>query len=529
MWGLLIFNLGRMKITNTTYRNPVIPGTHPDPSICRVGKDYYLCTSTFAYFPAAPIFHSRDLVHWRQIGHALTRPEQFPLEDVAITRGMYAPSLRHINGRFYMITTLMDHPQLGCRHLYVTAEDPAGEWSEATWINQPGIDPDIFQDSDGRTYFLRNTSGESGPRRLVMGEIDLSTGHVHDEMKELWRGTGGFEPEGPHLYRIGKWYYLVAAEGGTGYGHRVTVARSQSLWGPYESCPYNPILSHRDVKPHAIQCTGHADFIYDHAGHWWMVFLGVRPPDGWSEQQHLGRETFLAPVTWEAGWPIVNGGLPIELEMKGPALPCVTCIQPSARDDFDTPQLSLDKFTLRQPPRGTWSLHERPGWLRLHGNASCLDDEGGTPAFIGCWQTEMACTVSALLDFNPRREGEEAGLSTYMRERHHYEIAVSMRGKTRVILLRRRIDDLQMIVAEEAIPDGTVELVCEATPRDYTFGYCLGGAPLRIIGTAAIRPISSDSAGTFTGMVLSLYATGNGHPCQVPADFDWFEYRINME
>lgn len=511
-------------MTERLYHNPIIRGTHPDPSICRVGEDYYICTSTFACFPAAPIFHSRDLVHWRQIGHALTRREQLPLDGVAIPRGMYAPSLRHINGRFYMITTLMGHPQLGCRHLYVSTEDPAGEWSDAVWIDQPGIDPDLFQDDDGRTYFLRNTSDEPGPRRLVMGEIDLKTGTVLGEMKELWKGTGGYEPEGPHLYHIGDWYYLLAAEGGTGYGHMVTIARSRSLWGPFESSPLNPILSHRDVRPHPIQCLGHADLFQDHTGNWWMVFLGVRPPNGWSALQHLGRETFLAPVTWENGWPVVNGGRPVELLMEAPLLPPAECPMPPVREDFDSPTLGLDWMTLRQPPQGTWSLDERPGWLRLHGNASCLNDEGTTPALVGRWQTEMTCKASAKLDFEPAREGDEAGLATYMRESHHYEVAVGMRRGVRVVFLRRRIHDLQAVVAEEELPPGPVELVCTATPETYTFGYRSGSAPLRILGTASIAPISSDAACTFTGMMLALYATGNGRTCQAPADFDWFEY-----
>ena len=197
---------------------------------------------------------------------------------------------------------------------------------------------------------------------------------------------------------------------------------------------------------------------------------------------------------------------------------------PPVREDFDSPTLGLDWMTLRQPPQGTWSLDERPGWLRLHGNASCLNDEGTTPALVGRWQTEMTCKASAKLDFEPAREGDEAGLATYMRESHHYEVAVGMRRGVRVVFLRRRIHDLQAVVAEEELPPGPVELVCTATPETYTFGYRSGSAPLRILGTASIAPISSDAACTFTGMMLALYATGNGRTCQAPADFDWFEY-----
>jgi len=209
--------------------------------------------------------------------------------------------------------------------------------------------------------------------------------------------------------------------------------------------------------------------------------------------------------------------------MAGPLPPPVPTEALPARDDFDAPALRLDWLTLRHPPAGTWSLNERPGWLRLHGQAARLDDEGATPAFVGRWQTEMTCTVATRLDFEPAREGEEAGLTTYMRETHHYEIAVARRGERRVILLRRRILDLQVVVAEEELPAGAVTLVCDATPEAYTFGYRAGEAPLRVLGPAAIRPISSDDAGTFTGMLLGLYATGHGEPCQTPADFDWCE------
>ncbi len=511
------------------YTNPVIPGTHPDPSVCRVGQDYYLANSSFAYFPGAPIFHSRDLVNWRKIGHAFTRPSQLPLDDIRLSGGMYAPSLRHINGRFYLITTLVGHPTLGTRHLYVWTDDPAGEWSEPIWINQIGIDPDLFQDHDGRTYFLRNNIFDTKPRGLWLGEIELQTGRMLSEMRLLWSGSGGYEPEGPHLYRINDWYYLMAAENGTYYGHMETVARSRNLWGPYESCPHNPILTHRNLTPHPIKCTGHADLIEAHDGSWWMVFLGVRPENEWRDFQHLGRETFLAPVTWMAdSWPVVNGNGTVTLEMDTPTLPLHSWPPCPARDEFDAPQLDLEWNTLRQPAPGTWSLAERPGWLRLRGNAATLDDVAA-PAFIGRRQTEMTCRVTTLLDFAPQNDGEEAGLSSFMSDSHHYEIAVTRRQGQRVVLLRRRIADLQAEITCEPLTDGPVILACDAEPEKFSFSYTTTDGMTRHLGAGNSRHISADVADVFTGMYFGLYATGNGRPCRAPADFDWVDNKATNQ
>lgn len=507
-----------------SFKNPVISGAHPDPSICRVGDDYYLCNSTFAYYPGAPIFHSKDLVNWRLIGHALKCPSQLPLEGVAAQNGMYAPTLRHINGRFYMITTLVHHPTMGSQHLYVWADNPAGEWSDPIWINQRGIDPDLFQDDDGKVYFVRNNFGEGDPRGIVAAEIDLETGEMLSEMKFLWTGTGGYEPEGPHLYKFGEWYYLMLAENGTYYGHMETIGRSKDLWGPYESCPHNPILTHRDVTPHSIKCTGHADIIQDHQGDWWMIFLGVRPPNGWVDYQHLGRETFLTPITWENGWPVVNQGKPVELEMDVPTLTLVP--QPSVpeRDDFDRDTLDSHWLTLRQPDKNCFSLTERPGYLRIKGNENSLDDEGSSPALLARWQTEMNCRVKTCLEFSPANDNEEGGLATFMRESHHYEIAVTQRNQKRVVLLRRRIDDLQKVVAEHEIGEGPITLICEATPVLFTFSYGVVDEKVRELGTGKIKPIGVEAAAVFTGMVFGLYATGNGKDASQPADFDYFDY-----
>ncbi len=292
------------------FKNPIIPGYYPDPSICRVGSDYFLVTSSFEYFPGVPIFHGRDLVNWQQIGYCLTRPSQLPLDGCSASGGVWAPTLRFHDGTFYMTST----NTTGGGHFYVTAINPAGRWSEPIWVAGGGFDSSFFFDEDGVVYFQWFEYEQSAG--IYQTEIDIATGVHLTEPKVIWDGTGGRSPEGPHLYKIDGHYYLMAAEGGTEDGHMITIARGKSPWGPWESCPHNPILSHRSLD-RPIQTTGHGDLIQDTDGSWWMVFLGTRPV-GYPRYHILGRETFLAPVTWEAGWPIVGNNGTVELEMDGP-------------------------------------------------------------------------------------------------------------------------------------------------------------------------------------------------------------------
>src|SRR5581483_5212110 len=254
--------------------NPIIPGFHPDPSICRVGDDYFLVTSSFEYFPGVPIFHSRDMGHWRQIGHCLTRPSQLPLPGVQASRGIFAPTIRHHDGVFYMVTTNVTSGG----NFVVHTRDPFGAWSEPIWLGQGGIDPSLFFDADGRVYLTSTyTSGpvpdEIDPATFSWGvqqsEIDIASGRRLTEPRPIWGGTGGKYPEAPHLYRIGGAYYLMIAEGGTEYGHMVTIARGASPWGPWEPCPHNPIVSHRSLQS-PIQGLGHADLVEAADRSWWL-------------------------------------------------------------------------------------------------------------------------------------------------------------------------------------------------------------------------------------------------------------------
>src|SRR5690349_19562492 len=308
-----------------SFQNPVIPGFHPDPSICRVGADYYLACSSFEYFPGVPIFHSRDLVHWTQLGNALDRPSQLPLPvDTPSSAGIYAPTLRHHDGRFWLITTNVTHGG----NFLVTATDPAGPWSDP--IPAPGvhgIDPDLAWDEDGTCWCT--VAGVSQIR------LDPATGTTTGAARRIWSGTPGAQaPEAPHLYRIGDWWYLLIAEGGTERGHSVSVARARTPRGPYQPAPGNPVLSHRSTD-RPIQSTGHSDLVRAPDGSWALVLLGTRPRGRTPAFHVLGRETFLAPVTWADGWPVV-GPVPERHRAPGGWQPIPP---PPVRDDFDGDRL----------------------------------------------------------------------------------------------------------------------------------------------------------------------------------------------
>lgn len=498
------------------YTNPVIPGFYPDPSICRVGDDYYLVTSTFEYFPGVPIFHSRDLVHWRQIGHCLTRDSQLPLGNAKSSGGIYAPTIRHHQGRFYMVTTNVT----AGKHFYVHTDDPAGEWSEPVWIERSGIDPSLFFDDDGKVYFTWTTLGG-----IYQSEIEIETGKLLTPDQMIWSGTGGRYPEAPHLYKINGRYYLMIAEGGTEYGHMETIARSSSPWGPFEACPHNPILTHRNLGANLIQGTGHGDLVEAHDGSWWMVFLGFRCMRQFAQYHHLGRETFLAPVTWDSdGWLTVYQDGTVDVIMEADGLPEHAWEDEPVRDDFVIPTLNLCWNFLRNPSADDWTLQERPGWLRLKGSAVTLNDVA-SPAFIGRRQQHVDCRAATRLDFSPQKANEEAGLTVLMNEAHHYEIGVKYQDGSRLVFVRRCIGDLMAVVAQEVISAGMVELMVEASPDVYTFSYTVDGQTPRTLATGSTRYLTSEVAGGFTGVYIGLYATGNGEASTVPADFDWFDYQ----
>ncbi len=507
----------------STFTNPILPGFHADPSICRVGDDYYLVTSSFEYFPGVPVYHSRDLVNWRQIGHVLTRPSQLKLDKLPASRGIFAPTLRHHNGTFYLVTTVVG----GGGNFYVTATNAAGPWSEPVWLDREGIDPSLFFDADGKVYYTRQVDGERGYSGQQL--LNLQTGKLEGQIKELWRGTGGVWPEGPHLYKIKGKYYLMISEGGTSYDHSLTVARSDSPWGPFEPNPKNPILTHKHLPTEPFQALGHGDLVETPDG-WWVTFLGFRPQGG--RYHHIGRETFLAPVTWEDGWPVVNGGKPIPATLPAPKLKPHPWPQEPARDEFNAAKLRLAWQYLRNPVETNYSLTELPGWLRLHGSAVTLTDVD-TPTFIGQPQTALNCRAATLLSFHPRGTNEEAGLVLRGNDKNHYEIGLTLRDGERKVFFRK-VRDGKIIepVAYATAMDSDTTLSIKADPLGYEFFYTASHSRTVRLGTAATRDLATETMNqqkganfNFTGVYIGLFATGNGQRSVAPADFDWFEYQ----
>lgn len=505
-----------------TFNNPILPGFHPDPSICRVGQDYYLVTSSFEYFPGVPVFHSKDLVHWRQIGYCLTRRSQLPLTRTRASAGIYAPTIRYHNGTFYMITTNIG----GGGNFYVTAKDPAGPWSEPVWLDRDGMDPSLFFDDDGTVYYTRHSGGKRG--YIVQTTLDPNTGRLLGPMRRIWAGTGGIWPEGPHLYKINGKYYLMIAEGGTSYDHMVTIARSDSPWGPFESNPNNPILTHRHLPEHPIQALGHADLVRAADG-WYLVCLGIRPQGG--RFHHIGRETFLAPVAFnQDGWPVVNANGTMELQMQAPSIPAHPWPRPPAKDDFDSDRLAVQWNFLRNPYDDDWSLTARRGFLRLNGSAVTLSDRD-SPAFVGIRQTDLTCVASTLLGFEPTSENEEAGLVVMGNDKHYYQIGITTRTGKRQVFFRKVLKgQVQGEVQYMDAPAGPVVLSVKAFPLYYEFYFGPASGPSQQLGMALTKDLSVEAIGfedgmCFTGAYFGMYATGNGSRSTRPADFDWFEYR----
>ncbi|MFD2332549.1 glycoside hydrolase family 43 protein [Cohnella sp. GCM10020058] len=531
------------------FRNPVLPGFYPDPSAIRVGDDYYLVTSSFEFYPGVPIFHSKDLVHWRQLGHVLDRPSQLDLDGILPSKGIWAPTIRYHDGVFYMITTFVTN-DLECRNFYVTATDPAGNWSDPVWLDDaPGIDPSLLFDDDGKVYYTGNRRPPEGQQYakemdIWLQELDLASGRLVGPKVSLWRGAlkVAHAQEGPHLYKIGGMYYLTIAEGGTGHTHAITIARSDSPMGPFEGYKGNPILTHRHLgRGYPIVNVGHGELIETQKGDWWMVCLASRPYGGY--YRNLGRETFLVPVAWEDGWPVVNPGKGVvELEGEAPDLPWTPVASAAVRDDFDAPALAPYWNFIRTPRGEFWSLAAQPGALRLALKAASIARDDN-PAFVGRRQQHMGFKASTAMRFAPKAEGDEAGLVLLQNADNQFRFTYGRfggAGAGNELRLTQRRRGEETVLATAAFAGEALELRAEADGQRYAFSWREPGASewRTLLEDADGTLLSTDIAGGFTGAYIGMYAVGtetgrragheadndNANDINNYAYFDWFDY-----
>lgn len=520
-----------------TFTNPVLPGFHPDPSIVRVGPDYYLITSSFEYFPGVPIFHSRDLVAWQPIGHVLDRPSQLDLDGVASSDGIYAPTIRHHKGTFYMVTTLVARrkpkPYV---NFIVTAKNPAGPWSDPFVVADSHfrIDPSLFFDDDGKVWFQANRDVRPAPypghRFITIQELDARTMKLVGEPVDIGEGHGrtAATTEAPHIFKKDGYYYLLVAEGGTFEGHAVTISRSRKITGPYEQYQHNPIFSHRQLGPGMdIHSVGHADIVETPQGEFWMVALGMRGVGG--HCCNLGRETFLVPMIWPKGqWPVVAPGVGrVRAVEPRPKLPVWDRETRPASDQFEGKQLGFEWNFVRTPRGDFWSLERRPGHLRLALKKEQLGEETN-PAFVGRRIQHADFSARARLEFAPGADGEAAGL--VLRSGNNDIKLMKARAKAGDVLrLSRRVAGKEAALGEVRAPAGPVTLKVDCR-REVDCRFFFAAEPERwtpIGGTVDGRVLGHKNApgAMFTGAYVGLYATSAGAQSGNHADYDWFEYK----
>ncbi len=545
-------------------QNPILPGFHPDPSICRVGDDIYLVTSSFSFFPGVPIFHSRDLAHWEQLGYVLDRKEQLPCGYEMLSGGIFAPTIRYNNGTYYMITTNMS---MGCKNFIVTAKDPKGPWSDMHVIEgADGIDPSLFFDDDGKAYYTGTTRVDEadGSCQAIWGsQIDLDEMKLVGERRILWKGAlaHAYAPEGPHIYKKDGWYYLMIAEGGTEHMHSVTISRCDTVLGAYEGYLGNPILTHRHLgKMYPICNVGHADLVELPDGSWYMVMLASRLMDGY--HKILGRETFIAPVTWEDGWPVVCPGEG-KVAWTCPQPECLAPWQPETglpletREDFDGGRLGLEWNEIGNPgDEPFYKLEDSCLKLKLLKNELVpweLDGlsanvferipmfgSGGTKvSFLGRRQQHMCFEAQAELVFDPE-DGECAGMTVLQNDANQLRLEIR-RGeegqlKASAISTKTVVREGKQYFKETVLGSvsaachGSVKLRMDGTYTKYSFYVSVkSGEWLSVALDADGSFMGSETSGGFIGAYIGLYAYCDTEDKDKYAAFDSFSYTDKSE
>ncbi len=508
-----------LEIGPGQYYNPVLAGFYPDPSICSQGEDYYLIHSSFAYFPGIPIFHSRDLINWEQIGHVIHRSEQFDYGGIQVSEGIFAPAITYHEGRYYVVCTMV----AGGGNFVTTATDPAGPWSDPVFLHFEGIDPSLFFDEDGRAWIVNNRAPAGPPqydghRAIWIQEFDpdqlrmvgrpklLVDGGVDIRKKPIWI-------EGPHLYKRNGWYYLCCAEGGTGPGHSQVIFRSRQVDGPYEPWEENPILTQRDLSPAvpgAVTSTGHADLVIGPDGQWWAVFLGVRPYNSWFSP--MGRETFLLPVGWtDDDWPVIlppGERVPLVLSSPNGASRSPSPAEPrngsfTWREEFADSELSHQWIQLRSPRTSWWRVDASAKRLLLTPRRDSLAGRGN-PSYLAR-RVQHSIFVAATAVEIPDRPGVSAGLAVFQNERHHYFLGARRdRHDCTIYLEQARGDEPTAIASARISNSSQISLRVEASNDQCSFRYRSSPdeAWQTLVDKADATLLTSTVAGGFVGATV---------------------------
>ena len=503
-----------------TFQNPILSGFSPDPSICKVGDDYYLVTSSFTWFPGIPVYHSKDLVNWKVIGHGLNRSDMINMDGLNDNDGIWAVTIRYHDGIFYLITTAN---RCG-GNFYLTATDPKGPWSDPVWLKDaPGIDPSLFWDDDGRSYYTGNNWNfeKSWPAQCAiwMQEIDLKNGKFTGDRKILTYGhaNNATYAEGPHIHKINGRYLLLMSEGGSSYHHAVTVHHSNSLWGHYVADKTNPVLTHRHLgEKYPIQSLGHADLVQTQNGEWYSVALGIRKIDG---HNPLARETFLCKVEFENGTPIFNPGYGIVLsEQKRPNLPWTPIETETERDEFETDELNSKWYFVRIPKKKFYNLNN--GKLTLSLQPEIIDSLVNSAMIIQKIKHHNF-TAMTKLNFYTEKDNEQAGLVVYRTANGYYSL---MKDNTGIILTKKHLGEKEII---RRIPYNKREVYLKAVTNELEINFFFGENPdnmLNIGDVQSLDVISDNSFNRFNGPGIGIYATSNGKQSENSASYDWFEY-----
>lgn len=543
-------------------QNPILPGFHPDPSICRVGSDYYIATSTFEWWPAVRIHHSTDLVNWQHRTYAVTRVGQLDLRGHPDSSGVWAPCLSYAHGQFWLIYTdvrSMYGAYKDTHNYLLTAPTIDGPWSEPVYLNSSGFDPSLFHDDDGRTWFLNQQwihhPGVHPFNGILLQEFDRKTGKLTGPVKNIFRGTSLGVVEGPHLYRRNGWYYLLTAEGGTTFHHAATLARARKIDGPYEVMPGNPLLTAFGSPTTGLQRAGHASWVETEQGEWYMAHLCGRPlewngphadanrePPASYENLHgtLGRETALQKMRWrDDDWPELStgGNFPATKVEPPRGVTVGTPVKEPVQDHFDSKELGPHWNSLRVPMDASWmSLTERPGFLRLRGRESLMS--AFEQSLVARRQQHLSCRVETALDFSPQNFQQMAGLLAYYSGASHAYLHVSADANNGQKVLRLVLNQ-GGVASEPCAPiplpaNGVVRLQLSIKHDRLHFAYATEQGKWHDVATPIDASYLSDeyACRERDGFFYSFGFTGNfvGLACQdlsgmrLHADFDYFTY-----